>query len=260
MNLSLAQGNDWLSLFLILVGPFIGSFISASALAWPSGINLRISRSRCTHCERELGLVDLIPLISFFALKGRCRTCKTPIERQHIIAELASTLIALGAVFMFDGWMMLASTLFGAVLLFIALVDFRTRLIPDGSSFLLIATGPAVFYLVHGKSGLATAIAGAVFGYGIFWLVAFAYRHIRGREGLGMGDAKLLAAGGAWMGPFALPWIILMASSGALALLLLTGKSNLSRDTEIPFGPALAIAIYIIWLWFGSPGASLVLL
>ncbi len=260
MNFPLMLNNDWLSLFLVVVGPFMGSFISASALAWPSGINFRISRSRCTHCDRLLGVVDLVPLVSFLVLKGKCRTCHNPIERQHIIAEVTSTLIALASVFIFDGWVMLASALFGAVLLYIALVDFRTRLIPDIASFTLIASGPAVLYLVYAKDGLSTALIGAVVGYGIFWLVAFAYRHIRGREGLGMGDAKLLAGGGAWLGPLALPWIILLASTGALVILLLTGNGNLRKDTELPFGPALAVAIYALWLWSGSRGTGLVLL
>lgn len=261
MNGPFGVHDIWLSLFLILSGPFMGSFISASALAWPQTSNLGFSRSKCAHCGRVLGLVDLVPLLSFFLLKGECRTCKTPIKRQHIIAELASTAIALSAVYGFDGWTMLASALFGFVLLFIALVDFRTRLIPDRASFLLILTGPVVLFFLHGSDGFITAIIGAALGYGIFWLVAFVYRHLRGREGLGMGDAKLLAGGGAWLGPFALPWIILIAASGALLVLLASSKGkSLHGDTEMPFGPALAGAIYVLWFWFATDTSSLVLL
>lgn len=253
--------NGWLSLFLIMTGPFLGSFISASALTWPDRSNLRTSRSRCAHCGYELTLVDLVPLFSFFLLGGRCRDCKSPIKRQHIIAELASTAIALSSVLVFDGWMMLASTGFGLVLLFIALVDYRTRLIPNGASFSLIGTGPLVMYLMHGIGGLKTALIGAVAGYGIFWLVAFAYRHFRGREGLGMGDAKLLAGGGAWMGPFALPWIVLLAASTAIMGLLIGSKGkSLHRETELPFGPALTLAIYGIWLWSATNSTNLILL
>ncbi len=250
----------WLSLFLLLTGPFIGSFISASAQTWPTRSNLLIRRSQCAHCQRPLTLADLVPLLSFLVLKGRCRTCKTSIARQHFFAEILSTLIALSSVYVFSGWTMLASALFGFTLLFAALVDFRTRLIPDGASFSLIAAGPALLYFLHGTNGLFTALVGASLGYGVFWLVAFAYRHLRGREGLGMGDAKLLAAGGGWMGPFALPWIILLAASSALAILLLTNKGNLRGDTELPFGPALAFAIFVLWLWFGWQGDGLLLL
>jgi len=253
--------DDWLSLFLILTGPFLGSFISASALAWPDRSNLRTSRSQCAQCGTDLTLVDLVPLFSFFLLRGRCRHCQTPIKRQHIIAELASTTIALSSVLVFDGWVMLASTGFGLILLFIALVDYRTRLIPNGASFSLISSGPAVMYLMHGNAGLKTGLIGAVVGYGIFWLVAFAYRHLRGREGLGMGDAKLLAGGGAWMGPFALPWIVLLAASTAIVGLLIGSKGkSLHRETELPFGPALAIAIYGIWLWSSINSTNLILL
>ncbi len=253
--------NGWLSLFLLLTGPFLGSFISASALTWPDRSNLRTSRSQCAQCGAELTLADLVPLFSFLLLRGRCRHCKTPIRRQHIIAELASTTIALSSVLVFDGWLMLASTGFGMVLLFIALVDYRTRLIPDGASFSLIGTGPLVLYFMQGVDGLKTGLGGAIIGYGIFWLVAFAYRHLRGREGLGMGDAKLLAGGGAWMGPFALPWIVLLAASTAIMGLLIGSKGkSLHRETELPFGPALAIAIYAIWLWSSTNNANLTLL
>jgi leader peptidase (prepilin peptidase)/N-methyltransferase len=262
MSVSYAMINGWLSLFLVLTGPFLGSFISASAQTWPDRSNMGMSsRSHCAACGRRLTLIDLIPLISFFLLKGKCRTCKTPIASQHILAELASTLIALSAVMIFDGWLMLASAVFGYVLLFIALVDFRTRLIPDGASFSLILSGPVILYALYGPAGLKSAVLGAVFGYGIFWLVAFAYKQLRGREGLGMGDAKLLAGGGAWMGAFALPWIILLASSSALVLLLISSKGKtLHRETELPFGPALALAIYGLWLWVAVRGPGFILL
>ena len=150
--------NGWLSLFLLLTGPFVGSFISASALTWPDRSNLRTSRSQCAQCGAALTLVDLVPLFSFFLLRGRCRHCKTPIRRQHIIAELASTTIALSSVLVFDGWLMLASAGLGMVLLFIALVDYRTRLIPDGASFSLIGSGPLVLYFMQGVDGLKTGL------------------------------------------------------------------------------------------------------
>ncbi len=261
MTLPVLANDNWLSLFLILTGPFMGSFISASALDWPRRSNLGASRSSCAQCGRALGLLDLIPLLSFFILHGRCKNCGTPINRQHIVAELASTLIALSAVYVFHGWMMLVSATLGAVLLFIALVDYRTKLIPNGASYFIITSGGVVFYLTHGNAGLLSAIIGAAFGYGIFWSVAFTYRMLRGHEGLGLGDAKLLAGGGAWMSVFALPWIILMAASAALAVLIVGSKGkSLRRDTQIPFGPALALSIYVLWLWSGFTGTNFALL
>ena len=262
MSMSYAMLNGWLSLFLVLTGPFLGSFISASAQSWPDRSNMALSsRSHCAACGRQLTLIDLLPLLSFLWLRGKCRTCKAPIAGQHFVAELASTFVALSAVIIFDDWLMLASALFGYVLLFIALVDYRTRLIPDGASFSLILSGPAVLYALYGPAGLKSAILGAVFGYGIFWLVAFTYKQVRGRDGLGMGDAKLLAGGGAWMGAFALPWIILLASSSALVLLLISSKGKtLHRETELPFGPALALAIYGLWLWVGAHSPGFILL
>lgn len=261
MNFAFTVNDTWMTMFLVLTGPFIGSFISASALSWPMRSNLGLTRSVCDQCGTRLKLVDLIPLLGFILLKGKCRACKAPILRQHIIAELASTVIALASVIIFSGWMMPISALLGFLLLFIALVDHRTQLIPDGASFSLIGAGALVLFFLHGKDGLLTALTGALIGYGIFWLVAFGYRHIRGRDGLGMGDAKLLAGGGAVLGPMALPWVILLASSSALVLLLLTSKEKeLHRDTQMPFGPALALAIYALWLWQGTHDYGVTLL
>ena len=125
--------DAWLGLFVIASGPFMGSFVSACASSWPKNGNIVSRRSRCAACGHMLGLAELIPLLSFIAQRGRCTACGAPIARQHLIAELASTLIAIASVLVFSGWMMPVSALFGAVLLFIALVDYRTRLIPDGA-------------------------------------------------------------------------------------------------------------------------------
>ena len=252
--------DAWLGLFVIASGPFIGSFVSASASSWPQYGNIISRRSRCAACGHMLGLAELIPILSFIVQKGRCKACAAPIARQHVMAELASTLIAVAAVLVFSGWMIPVSALFGAVLLFIALVDYRTRLIPDGATFGLVAGGLTLAFVLHGQSGLKSALIGSVAGYGAFWLVAYLYRRLRGREGLGLGDAKLLAAGGAWLGPLALPWVVLLAASGTLVTVLLSRRGNLHRDTALPFGPALAFAIYALWLWGGWHNSQAALL
>ncbi len=243
--------EGWLGVFLVLASPFAGSFVSASARGWPDPGNLSMGRSRCAACGRALRPSELVPLFSFLVQRGRCMACGAPIARQHFVAELASMLIAIAAVLVFSGWMMLAGVLFGEMLLFVALVDSRTRLIPDGAVAALLASGLLLAFLRAGPGGLAGALAGALAGYGAFWLVAFLYRVLRKREGLGLGDAKLLAAGGAWCGLPALPWIVLLAASASLVAAVLMHRRRLHGETALAFGPALAAAIYGVWLWSG---------
>ncbi len=243
--------DPWLALFLVVAGPFIGSFVSASAQGWPHHGNWLAGRSRCAACGHVLSVGELVPLLSFFMQGGRCQACGAPIPRQHVVAEFLSALIALASVLAFSGWMMLVSVGFGEMLLFVALIDYRTRLIPDGAVAVLVAAGLLVSFATRGREGLALSLAGALAGYGVFWLIAWLYRHWRHREGLGLGDAKLLATGGAWNGILALSWTVLLAALAALAAAVLLHKRELRGDTALPFGPALATAMFLVWLWSG---------
>lgn len=241
----------FLSLFLVLASPFVGSFITASANSWPNWREILQTRSTCRSCAQQIQNRDLIPIASYLLLQAKCRHCAVPIGWHHLLGEIAAVLISLAAVFWFDGWMMLVTALFGWVLLFASLVDYRLKLLPDGATLGLLVTGLLVQYLQAGPDGLWLASLGAIIGFGAFFAVSKIYRMVRGREGLGLGDAKLLAAGGAWCGPFALSWIVLLAASFALAGLLLHSMISGQRvktDTALGFGPALATAVFILWL------------
>jgi leader peptidase (prepilin peptidase)/N-methyltransferase len=136
-----------------------------------------------------------------------------------------------------------------AVLLALAVIDARTRRLPDALTLPLIALGLAtnVFLLGSGP----TSLIGAIMGYGFFWIIEVGYRHFRGVDGLGRGDAKLLAAGGAWCGAWLLPYIVLAAALGGIAHILLRSFLNdqsLNRHSSLALGPWLAIAIGINWL------------
>ncbi|VAV92144.1 Leader peptidase (Prepilin peptidase) / N-methyltransferase [hydrothermal vent metagenome] len=241
----------FLSLFLPLASPFVGSFITASANCWPNWRQIFKTRSICSSCQQQLQNRDLIPVISYLLLRAKCRHCAEPIGWQHLFAELVAILIALAAIVWFDGWMMLVTALFGWVLLFASLVDYRLKLLPDGATLGLVIAGLLLQYLQVGTAGLWLALLGAIIGFAAFFAVSKLYRILRGREGLGLGDAKLLAAGGAWCGPFALSWIVLLAASLALAGLMIRAAINrqkLTADTALGFGPALATAIFVMWL------------
>ncbi|MCF6291799.1 MAG: A24 family peptidase [Robiginitomaculum sp.] len=238
-------------LFLLIASPFIGSFISASANGWPNwGKTLR-SRSSCSHCHKRLQISDLIPIASFLFLAGKCRFCSSPIVINHLMAELCALLIAIISVWVLSDTLVLASVFLGWILLFGALVDFRTRLLPDGMNLILVITGLLVSFWQSGGQGLLSAALAAIIGFGVFFLISKIYLRLRGREGLGLGDAKLLAAGGAWLGVMAISWIILLACIIALFSMLITSiysRKKLEAETMISFGPALAMAIYLLWV------------
>ncbi|MBL4594958.1 MAG: prepilin peptidase [Robiginitomaculum sp.] len=253
----------FLSMFLILCGPFVGSFVQASANIWPDRSNAVQIHSVCQHCHTKLKVFDLIPIVSYLWLRGKCRSCETSFGSAHLFTECAAALIAISAVIVFNGWLMLVTALLGWVLLFASLVDFRLRLLPDGATLGLTLAGAIVLFWQAGVPGLWFAGLGAGFGYGVFYIIAKGYRILRGRDGLGLGDAKLLAAGGAWAGPFALSWIVLLAACFALVGLWITSTIRGQKpkaDTALSFGPALALAIYLIWLWSGQGDEGLRLL
>lgn len=239
----------FLDVFLIAAGTFIGSFITASSRAWPDWKQIATGRSACSECGQKLGPAELIPLVSYLLQRGKCRSCGTAIPVLHPIGEVIALIIPVMAVLAFDGWPALAASLFGWVLLFGALVDARTLLIPDVVSLGLIPPGLALSYWAGGIDGLMlSALAGAI-GFTAFIAIRLAHRLLRGQEGLGIGDAKLMAAGGVWAGPFALPWIVLIGAGLTLLYALglrLLGK-EVSGQTQIPLGPGLAAGCYLAY-------------
>jgi leader peptidase (prepilin peptidase)/N-methyltransferase len=244
-----------IELFILIASPFIGSFISASANSWPDWGKTLQTRSTCSHCQKQLQTRDLIPILSFLLLGGKCKFCSAPIGINHLLTEICAALIAGFAVWVFSGALVLASVFLGWILLFGALVDLRTRLLPNEMNLILVITGLLVSFWQGGGQGLLYALLATIIGYGVFFIIAKIYLRLRGREGLGLGDAKLLAAGGAWLGPFALSWVILLACIIALAGILITSiysRKKTKADTIISFGPALAIAIYLLWLVKGT--------
>ena len=233
----------------VLAAPFAGSFCGVLVRRIPAGQPIALARSRCDSCGTALGWRDLVPLASFAMSGGRCRHCGKPIGVFHPAIELAAVAVALCAVWLDEGAAAWLDCGLGWTLLTLAWIDRDWMLLPDILTLPLLLTGLAVAWF-DGPEALTQATLGAAAGWLGFTLIAVGYRRLRGRDGLGLGDAKLLAAGGAWVGIGLLPTVILLAAVVALTVAvparLLHGTT--SADTPLPFGPWLALGIWIVWL------------
>src|SRR6185312_13994896 len=205
--------------------------------------NLWTPRSACPACGHRIGALDNVPVMSWLALRGRCRGCGAAISSRYPLVEIAGALAAAGAIWHFGPtWTGLAACGFLWALIALALIDADTQLLPDNLTLPLL-WGGLVANLFGLFVPLADAVIGAIGGYLVLWGVYWLFKLIRGKEGMGYGDFKLLAALGAWLGWKMLPVIILLASvAGAVIGILLIVFQGRDKAKPLPFGPYLAIA------------------
>ena len=234
----------------LVIAPIVGSFLGVLALRLPVGHDIAFSRSACRHCGRVLGIADLVPLISWLLLRGRCRCCARPLGRFYPTIECAALAVALWAAALLDDWLLLASCGLGWALLVLAVIDWRHLLLPDGLTLPLIPAGLAVAVAID-PAFLMPHLVGAAGGYGLFAATAWLYRRLRGRDGLGLGDAKLLAAAGAWLSWQGLPSVVLIAAllGLAAAAVVRTLGHPITLHHRVPFGPCICLAIWTVWLY-----------
>ena len=235
-----------------LIGLILGSFIATLVLRWPAGRSV-LGRSQCDGCGRPLGALDLIPLLSALAARGRCRTCGAPIDRFHSRVEAGSALIGMIALALMPGITGWLWALFGWLLLPLALLDARHFWLPDRLGALLAVTGLLLAGPLFG-AGLLDRWIGAVAGGMTLALLAWGYKRTRGAEGMGGGDPKLVAAIGCWTGWQALPLLLLLASAGGIGWALFAQRKGDRPLAErwVPFGVFLSIAAFAaapIWRW-----------
>jgi leader peptidase (prepilin peptidase)/N-methyltransferase len=235
---------------LIGVAVLVGSFLGVMIDRLPDGETIVAGRSRCTQCDAVLTARDLVPLASWLTLRGRCRHCGAWIGWFYPAVELAALAIAVVSVTVTRGLDAWVAAALGWWLLALGWIDWRRFILPDALTLPLIVLGLAAAWgLAPGE--LWDRLAGAVCGYLLLWGVAWLYRRLRGRDGLGLGDAKLLAAAGAWVGAGGLPSVLAGAAFAALAAaggMMLAGR-RLDRHTALPFGPFLAAATWLVWLF-----------
>ncbi|MFD2367645.1 prepilin peptidase [Pseudoduganella sp. GCM10020061] len=273
-----APANVGATLFVAVFGLLIGSFLnvvihrlpkmmqrdSDNYVAHESGkdlphqdtYNLMTPRSACPSCGHRITAAENIPVVSWLALRGKCRACKTPISARYPAIELlTAALSALLAWKLGTGVAGMSALLFGWLLIAMTFIDADTQLLPDDLTFPLLWAGLLVN--INGTFvPLQDAVIGAAAGYLVLWAVYWLFKLATGKEGMGYGDFKLLAALGAWLGWTMLPTIILLSSVvGAVVGISLIVFTKRGRDNPIPFGPYLAAAGFIAMLW-GAPLAA----
>lgn len=236
-----------------VLGAIVGSFVGAALIRLPKAESLVSGRSHCDGCGRVLGPHDLVPVLSFLALRGRCRTCRGPIDRWQFVAEIGGAMVgAAAALFARDGAMLGLGLVLGWQLLLLGLLDLRHFWLPDRLVLLLAVTGFVFAGLAAASDPILIAgpLLGAALGFGILWLTATLYRGWRGREGLGAGDPKLLGAIGLWLGPLGVVETLLGASLIGLAAVagLALARRAPKADTALPLGTLLALAGFAVYL------------
>lgn len=215
--------------------------------------NLSVPRSACPHCGHQLSAFENIPVVSYLALGGKCRGCKAPISARYPTVEIISGGLSAFLIWRFGtGLAGLSTLVFAYLLIAMTFIDADTKLLPDDLTLPLLWIG-----LLVNLNGtfvpLSEAVLGAVAGYLSLWAIYWVFKLATGKEGMGYGDFKLLAALGAWLGWTMLPLIVLLSSLvGAVVGLSLIVMTKHGRDNPIPFGPYLAAA-GLIALLYGKP-------
>ena len=209
-----------------------------------------VERSHCPHCGHALSWYENIPLLSWLALRGKCRSCKAPISIQYPLVELLTGLLFLACAWQFGfGWKGFGAMLLTSFLVALSGIDLRTRLLPDQLTLPLMWLG-MVASVENLYVGQKSAMLGAMAGYLSLWSVYWVFKQLTGKEGMGHGDFKLLAALGAWTGlAGVLPTILLSSLVGAVVGSLWLAAKGKDKATPIPFGPYLAIAGWISFFW-----------
>ena len=289
---NMANHSAWLLLGAAVVGVILGSFYTVviarlptmlnreweqqlDQLAGPadtaplvtdqsSHYNLLVPRSHCSHCRQTIAAKDNIPLFSFLLLCGRCRHCRQPIHWRYPLIEVTSALLAVAVVWEFGAsWQALVAVALVGISLILLAIDSEHLLLPDTLTLGLMWLG-LLANLAERFTPLTDAVVGAAVGYSALWLLFWLVRLATGRDAMGYGDFKYLAAIGAWFGVEGVLLGLLIASTlGSLVGISARLAGRLERFGQIPFGPFLAVAAVVLlfaqptlshWLWGGLGG------
>jgi leader peptidase (prepilin peptidase)/N-methyltransferase len=220
---------------------------------YPSRYNLMVPRSACPHCGHAIAPWENVPVLSYLFLRGRCSACQAPIGVRYPLVELACGLLSALAAWRFGpGWQCVGALVLLWALVALTLIDADTQLLPDQITLPLLWLG-LLLNLGGVFVALPDAVIGAAAGYLVLWTAYWLFRLVRGKEGMGFGDFKLMAALGAWFGWQALPALVLLSSVAGVVF----GLANIAlrrqeRDTPFPFGPFIALAGVVVLLF--GPG------
>ena len=244
-------------LFVIILGGLWGSFANVCIYRLPLDKGVVSGRSYCPKCKNQITWKDNIPILSYFLLNGKCRKCKKKISTQYVFVEFLSILFFTFIYFLYG---ITLTTLLLIILslsfIIIFFIDLKHFIIPDELSFPLMFIGLLKSFYPNLNQelfpNLINSLIGGILGYVIIWVIIFFYKKIKNKEGMGLGDAKLLSAIGFWFGWVSVPLIIFFSSVIALLYVAptLINKTK-SLTTEIPFGPYLIIGT-LVYIIFGN--------
>jgi leader peptidase (prepilin peptidase) / N-methyltransferase len=260
-----------IALITFLFGIVIGSFLNVCIHRLPRGESIVTPRSRCPHCAQQIAGYDNIPLLSYVILGGRCRHCKARISPVYFFVELATGLMF---VLSYHFWGLTPEftrqVIFGSLLIVLVMTDFETRLLPDRVTFpgmalglvfaLIVPVGDGAGNWLATRAGLTgvpiatvsvlDALLGALAGGGLLYGLGELYFRLRHREGMGLGDVKMMAMVGLFLGPkLTLLTILLGSVGGSVIGLLLIAAFRKQSDYELPFGTFLGFAAFAASLW-----------
>lgn len=243
----LSAPYDWI--VPVVAAPFVGSFLAVLAVRLPLGEDVIASRSRCRSCRAELGPAELIPVVSWLVQGGKCRRCGAAVSWLYPAVEVAALALAVWAAFAMHGALLWVSVAFGWALLALLAMDLREQVLSDWLTLPLIAAGLIVIAWVN-IDAVPNHIAAAAIGAAAIAAIAFLYKRVRGLEGIGMGDAKLMAAAGAWTGLEGLGSVMLYGVAFSLVLVLLQRLwgEQVGTKTAVPLGAGLALGLWLVWL------------
>ena len=257
-----------------LFGLLVGSFLNVCILRIPAGKSIVLPASGCTKCGKAIAPYDNIPVVSWLLLGGKCRNCKAPISAMYPAVELLTAFLFLTCYFAFGPTLeAIKWSLFCALMVVLTITDIRERILPDKVNFFGVIVGLIFSFFTISLDGtalwlsrryfdfpppqwalsFADAAIGALAGSGLLWFVAEGYFRLRGREGMGLGDVKMMAAVGAFFGVKRTMMTVLVGSLlGSVIGILLISISKKGRDYELPVGTFLGAGALLV-LFFGTP-------
>ncbi len=229
-------------LIILVLGLCFGSFITLASYRLPLGEDIILKPSRCPACETKLGFFDLWPVLSWVTSGGKCRHCKAPVSVRYPLTEIASGALFV-LIYMRYGvtWQGFLLALMGVALLIMIVADLEHYIIPDEVHWALLPLGIAYHYVIG--SSWENVAAGAALGGGIGLALHYGYRYLRKKEGLGFGDVKFMAIAGLWLG--VLPLVPFLFFSGVLGVIFGLLWRALGKGPVFPFGPSLAVALFV---------------
>jgi len=263
-----------IALFVFVFGLIIGSFLNVCISRLPQGKSVVSPGSRCPKCAKPIKPYDNLPVLSYLILGGKCRACKTRISPIYPAVELLTGLLFLACYLIFGNSVLtLKWAIFSAILIVLIFTDWRERVLPDAVNFAGLAIGLLISFFVRPDDGtalwiarrffefpppapvisFADALIGAAVGGGLLWLVGEGYFRVRGREGMGLGDVKMMLMAGAFLGLRRTLLTILVGSLlGAILGAIFILASRKGSEYELPFGTFLGMAALLV-VFFGTP-------